>query len=141
MFELEGTQFDLSQMQIWAQEAGLSVQDYADKYGFKQVGKQTPETNPAIVEGETMELPQADSLLESELQAKEPKYKIKDGGYYSKTELVEQYPELADDNAFQRYANKYFERDKDGGAKAIGPMAGNQLEEVVVTKEIDRFKE
>ena len=23
MFELEGTQFDLSQMQIWAQEAGL----------------------------------------------------------------------------------------------------------------------
>lgn len=141
MFELEGTQFDLSQMQIWAQEAGLSVQDYADKYGFKKVGKQTPETNPAIVEGETMELPQADSLLESELQAKEPKYKIKDGGYYSKTELVEEYPELADDNAFQRYANKYFERDEDGQAKAIGPMAGNQLKEVVVSKEIDRFKE
>lgn len=141
MFELEGTQFDLSQMQIWAQEAGLSVQDYADKYGFKKVGKQTPETNPAIVEGETMELPQADSLLESELQAKEPKYKIKDGGYYSKTELVEEYPELADDNAFQRYANKYFERDEDGQAKAIGPMAGEQLKEVVVSKEIDRFKE
>ena len=141
MFELEGTQFDLSQMQIWAQEAGLSVQDYADKYGFKKVGKQTPETNPAIVEGETMELPQADSLLESELQAKEPKYKIKDGGYYSKTELVEEYPELADENAFQRYANKYFEREEDGQAKVIGPMAGNQLEEVVVSKEIDRFKE
>ena len=141
MFELEGTQFDLSQMQIWAQEAGLSVQDYADKYGFKKVGKQTPETNPAIVEGETMELPQADSLLESELQAKEPKYKIKGGGYYSKTELVEEYPELADENAFQRYANKYFEREEDGQAKVIGPMAGEQLEEVVVSKEIDRFKE
>lgn len=87
MFELEGTQFDLSQMQIWAQEAGLSVQDYADKYGFKQVGKQTPETNPAIVEGETMELPQADSLLESELQAKEPKYKIKTGVIIQKQNL------------------------------------------------------
>ena len=82
-----------------------------------------------------------DSLLESELQAKEPKYKIKDGGYYSKTELVEQYPKLAGEKAFQRYANKYFEREEDGRAKVIGPMPGEQLEEVVVTKEIDRFKE
>jgi hypothetical protein len=117
------------------------IQAEVDRYKASFLGKLKPETNPAIAEGETMELPQADSLLESELKAKEPKYKIKDGGYYSKTELVEQYPELADDNAFKRYANKYFERDKDGGAKVIGPMAGNQLEEVVVTKEIDRFKE
>ena len=122
-------------------KTNAEIQAEVNKYKASFLGKQTPETNPAIAEGETTELPQVDSLLESELQAKEPKYKIKDGGYYSKTELVEQYPELADENAFQRYANKYFEREEDGQAKVIGPMAGEQLEEVVVSKEIDRFKE
>ena len=44
-------------------KTNAEIQAEVNKYKASFLGKQTPETNPAIAEGETTELPQVDSLL------------------------------------------------------------------------------
>ena len=53
MFELNGKQYTLEQIEQAAKESNLSVEEYIQKAGLTEVGKQKPATQAATVGGTT----------------------------------------------------------------------------------------